>query len=54
VRGRRLPLAGGYFWKVATAPHDVCRLRLRGTTLTVSLLVTPSIGCSPVRTYELG
>jgi hypothetical protein len=53
VRGRRTSLGGGYFWKTVTAPHDICRLRLRGTTLTISLLVTPSIGCGRTRTARL-
>jgi hypothetical protein len=53
IRTGSVPLGGTYFWKVITHPHAVCRLKLTGTNLTVSLLETPSIGCAPVRTMRV-
>jgi hypothetical protein len=47
-------LSGTYFWKTVIAPHALCRLALSGTTVTVSVLVTPSIGCGPTQTVEVG
>jgi hypothetical protein len=46
-------LTGTHFWKTVTAANGVCRARLAGTKLTLSLLVTPSIGCSRPRTVTL-
>jgi hypothetical protein len=54
VRGHRAAVAGTFFWKTVTAPHAVCRIRLSGSALSLSLLVTPSIGCSTTRTTALG
>lgn len=54
TRTTRLPQT--YFWKVVTAAHAVCQLKLAtGATpkATVSLLVTPSIGCGPTATVLL-
>jgi hypothetical protein len=45
-----------YFWKVVTAAHAVCHLKLAaGATpkVTVSLLITPSIGCARTVTVPL-
>jgi hypothetical protein len=47
------PLGGGFFWKVAIHPHAFCTLRLDGSSLAISVLVTPSIGCDAVRTIAL-
>jgi hypothetical protein len=52
-RTRTQSLPGTYFWKTLTAPHAVCRLHLASAKLSVSLLVTPSLGCAPVKTVRL-
>jgi hypothetical protein len=53
-RARTLRLSGTFFWKTLTAPHAVCRLELRGSRLTLSVLVSPSLGCSTASTLTLG
>jgi hypothetical protein len=53
IRTGSMPLYGTYFWKVITHPHAICRLKLTGTNLTVSLLETPSIGCAPALTMRV-
>jgi hypothetical protein len=47
--------AGGWFWYVLTDPGSVCAFDLRETPtlrIGVSLLYSPSIGCSPIYSYQ--
>jgi hypothetical protein len=46
-------LGSGFFWKVVSHSHAICKLALSGSSLTVSVLVTPSIGCAPIRTIRI-
>ena len=45
-RTRSHRLTATFFWKTVTAPQGVCRLELNSVKLSLSLLVSPSIGCS--------
>jgi hypothetical protein len=48
--------AGGWFWYVLTDRGSVCAFDLRETStlrIGVSLLYSPSVGCSPVSRYVL-
>lgn len=46
-------LTGTFFWKTVTAPQTLCRLELAGARLSISVLVSPSIGCSKTSTVEV-
>jgi hypothetical protein len=65
VGGERVPLGSddavgrpnGWFWYVVTGPAAVCRFSVRDhppIMLKLSLLISPSIGCSDVFRYGLG
>ncbi|MFH0245727.1 hypothetical protein ACGRHY_25670 [Streptomyces sp. HK10] len=48
--------AGAWFWFPLTGRHAVCEFSTAGTEpapVTVSLLVTPSIGCSPTEDFQV-
>lgn len=46
----------GWFWFPLTGRHAVCKFSTAGTEpapVAVSLLVTPSIGCSPTENFQI-
>jgi len=52
-RTRNHRLTSTFFWRTVTAPHALCRLELAGTRLSISVLISPSIGCSKTSTVEV-
>jgi hypothetical protein len=47
---------GGWFWYPLTGPRAVCKFSVAGTNpapIEVSLLITPSIGCSPAAAFMI-
>ena len=53
-RTRTQRLTGTFFWKTVTGPLALCRIVLSGSTLTISVRVTPSIGCGRTNRIALG